>query len=225
MSDDQGRTGQPPIRPYAGTERRRSRPLEAVIADQSIRRYRDPAFDAVAVKVRPGECYVTRCADEMLVTVLGSCVAACIRDPLCGVGGMNHFMLPETFSHGCAATAESLLYGNVAMTRLIDEVLACGGVRARLEVKVFGGAHVLGCALPIGQQNAAFVESYLKGLALPIAAAHLRGERARRVHYFPLTGDVYMLEMRRQEDLVVFRNEEDSCAGLLPATPDPGGKR
>jgi chemotaxis protein CheD len=177
-------------------------------ADQSpARRYRDPRFDAIAVKVFPGEHYVTANADEMLVTILGSCVTACIRDPLAGVGGMNHFMLPEAAGGGWDSTSESMRYGNVAMERLINDILTRGGMRKRLEIKVFGGGNVMKGITNIGHRNAEFVESYLAAENLPIAAHHLRGTLPRRVHYFPITGRVMLLELRRTEEAAVVRSE------------------
>ena len=136
----------------------------------------------------------------MIVTVLGSCIAACIRDPIAQVGGMNHFMLPESDDGAWGAASASLRYGNFAMERLINDILCRGGHRSRLEIKVFGGARMIGNTALIGPQNADFVEAYLKDEGLPIAAAHLRGAHARRVHYFPLTGRVRMLEMPRDRN-------------------------
>jgi chemotaxis protein CheD len=155
--------------------------------------------DIATIKIDPGGHYVTRNNNEMIVTVLGSCVAACIRDPMAQVGGMNHFMLPESDHGNWGAASASLRYGNFAMERLINDILCRGGHRSRLEIKVFGGARMIGSGAQIGPQNADFVESYLRDEGLPIAAAHLRGDHARRVHYFPLTGQVRMLEMPRVE--------------------------
>jgi chemotaxis protein CheD len=172
------------------------------------RRYRDPRFDAIAVKVFPGEHFVTLNPDEMLVTILGSCVTACIRDPLAGVGGMNHFMLPEAMGGGWDEASGSMRYGNVAMERLINDILVCGGIRQRLEIKVFGGGNVMkGATSNIGHRNADFVETYLAAENLPIAAHHLRGNLPRRVHYFPSTGRVMLLELQRTEEEAVVVSE------------------
>jgi chemotaxis protein CheD len=172
------------------------------------RRYRDPRFDAMAVKVFPGEHYVTADVDEMLVTILGSCVTACIRDPLTGIGGMNHFMLPEAAGGGGWDSASaSMRYGNVAMERLINDILARGCTRQRLEIKVFGGGNVMGGTANIGHRNADFVEEYLFAENLPIVASHLRGNLPRRVHYFPATGKVMLLELQRTEQEAVARVE------------------
>lgn len=170
----------------------------------STRRYVDPRFVEVAVKVFPGEHHVTHLDDEMLVTVLGSCVSACIRDPYAGVGGMNHFMLPEagnSANSGWDTVSSSMRYGNVAMERLINDILVRGGRRERLEIKVFGGGNVMAASSNIGHRNADFVEGYLAAEGLPIAAAHLRGILARRIHYFPATGKVMLMELRPNEEL------------------------
>jgi len=177
----------------------------------SVHRYRDSRFNAVAVKVFPGEHYVTN-ADEMLVTVLGSCVAACIRDPVVAVGGMNHFMLPESGggergNSDWGEASSGMRYGNVAMERLINDILLRGGLRQRLEIKVFGGGNVLGGTSNIGHRNADFVETYLAAEHLSIAAAELRGTQARRVHYFPATGRVMVLALRRAEDDAMVERE------------------
>jgi chemotaxis protein CheD len=173
----------------------------------STRRYRDPRFEAIAVKVFPGEHHVTASADEMLVTILGSCVSACIRDPLISVGGMNHFMLPESGGAGWDTASASMRYGNVAMERLINDILARGGARERLEIKVFGGGNVMNGTTNIGHRNADFVENYLLTENLTISAAHLRGNLPRRIHYFPATGKVLLLELRRAEEAAVFDRE------------------
>lgn len=187
----------------------------------AARRYRDPRFDAVAVKVFPGDHYVTADADEMLVTILGSCVTACIRDPLIGVGGMNHFMLPESAGAGWDTASASMRYGNVAMERLINDILKRGGARERLEIKVFGGGNVMNGTTNIGHRNAEFVEQYLAAEGLPIAARHLRGNLPRRVHYFPATGKVMLLELQRSEQEEVVRSE-DTYKHKIEVEPEAG---
>jgi chemotaxis protein CheD len=181
--------------------------LEQIEPGYSTYRYDAPAFDAVAVKVFPGEHYVTSAPNEMPVTVLGSCVAACIRDPLAGIGGMNHFMLPEGQDGRWGNISASMRYGNVAMERLINDILARGGVRRRLEVKVFGGANVMGGTSNIGHRNADFVENYLSAEGIPIAASHLRSNLPCRVHYFPATGRVLLLELRQFRREALLRSE------------------
>jgi len=160
------------------------------------------------IKIGPGEHYVTRQKDEIIVTVLGSCVAACIRDPVAGVGGMNHFMLPESQTGRWGGASANMRYGNLAMEQLINDMLRHGGKRSRLEVKVFGGAKMMANGTAIGHQNADFVEAYLKAERMPIAAQHLRGRHARRVEYEPLSGRVRLLEMRLEQAHVSDREQE-----------------
>jgi chemotaxis protein CheD len=102
-------------------ERRNAAPAIVGHSTATLRRYHDPHFNATAVKLLPGDHYVTGLAEEMIVTVLGSCVAACIRDALAGVGGMNHFMLPESRDGRWGSASANLRYGNFAMETLIND--------------------------------------------------------------------------------------------------------
>jgi len=147
--------------------------------------YFDSKFEAYAVKVLPGE-YIVTGDDVMLVTLLGSCVTACVRDPFSRIGGMNHFMLPDSES-GDGATAR---YGAFAMEILINELLKRGAARNRLEAKVFGGGAVLAAlsSSDVGQRNARFVLNYLGAEKIPILAQDLGDTCPRRVHYFPRDG-------------------------------------
>jgi chemotaxis protein CheD len=154
------------------------------------------------IRINPGGHYVTSGGNEMLVTVLGSCVAACIRDPYLRIGGMNHFMLPQSDNGTWGIASASLRFGNFAMERLINDILLRGGSRQNLEIKVFGGASIIGNGAQIGLRNADFVEAYLREEGLPIVASNLRGAHARRVHYYPFNGLVRMLEMPRAEPSV-----------------------
>ena len=168
--------------------------------------YFDPKFNAHAMKVLPGE-YIVTDRDVMLVTVLGSCVSACIRDPLAGVGGMNHFMLPDLENGGAAN--ESARYGSYAMEMLINEILKRGGARNRLECKVFGGGAVLAgfTVSNVGQRNGRFVLRYLATEGLAVAAQDLYDTCPRRVHYFPLTGRVLVKRLASANDRDVLASE------------------
>lgn len=162
--------------------------------------YRDPKFNCNAIKVLPGEFHVTR-DDALLVTVLGSCVAACIRDPGARVGGMNHFMLPESELPG----PMSARYGSYAMEMLLNELFKLGARRSHLEAKVFGGGNVLRgfTSNLVGARNADFVRQYLAAEKIPIAAEDLGDVCPRKVYYFPRSGRV----MVRRLDAVQGRTE------------------
>jgi chemotaxis protein CheD len=136
------------------------------------------------VQVTQGETYVTADANEVLTTVLGSCIAACIRDPLAGVGGMNHFLL----AHGRAGDANATRYGVNAMEMLINGLLQRGAARARLEAKLFGGASVIAGLSDVGAANAAFAERFLADEGIALVGGDVGGKRARRVQFWPVTG-------------------------------------
>ena len=185
------------------------------------RGYFDPKFDRFAIKVHPGEHYLTAQNDEMLVTVLGSCVSACIRDPGTGFGGMNHFMLPESETGQWGASSAAMRYGNHAMEMLINAVISSGCPRHRLEIKLFGGSNVTGGTSGIGDQNAEFILRYMKNEGLSIAAMDLGGVKPRRIHYFPETGQVKRLFVG-QKDRRNVADVEQSFRRKITDTPVGG---
>lgn len=143
-------------------------------------------------RVLPGEFYVTS-GEEMIITTLGSCVSACIRDPRTKVGGLNHFMLPlsdgernDSWIRQDAGAATR--YGNFAMERLINEILKRGARRSELEVKVVGGGQMYASRNQVGLQNITFVRAYLAAEGLAIVSEDLGDVHPRQVRYFPRTG-------------------------------------
>ena len=136
------------------------------------------------VHVGQGEHYVTDDPHVMLSTILGSCVAMCLRDPGAGIGGMNHFMLPE----GNVGDGAPARYGSYAMELLINDVLKAGGRRDRLEAKLFGGGRMFDGLRDVGRANADFAERFLHDEGIPVVGGSLRGEGGRRVHYWPVSG-------------------------------------
>ena len=185
----------------------------------SGRRFFDTALGAWVVKVFPGEYYVTRKADEVLVTVLGSCVSACIRDPKRGIGGMNHFMLAEGDADGWGGMGNAARYGNFAMEKLINELMKLGCARGELEIKVFGGGNVTDSRNLIGTDNSDFVMRYLENEGLSIAAQDLRGQYPRRIQYFPTTGRVIRRLLTGGESMAVTRDETEYARRLTVSKP------
>lgn len=189
------------------------------------RRWFDPTFKIMAVKVLPGEHYVSTAGQEMIVTVLGSCVAACVWDPRLRIGGMNHFMLPESGADSLVPVNKAMRFGNFAMEQLINDVLGRGGRRESLEIKVFGGGNVLaglsGGGVPIGDRNAQFVRDYLKEEGYRITAEDLGGPHPRRIHFFPRLGKVIRLFLKKDMEHVVL-NREMSYRSRLQATEVEG---
>lgn len=139
------------------------------------------------IHVIQGEHYVTGDPEVVLTTVLGSCVAACLRDPETGIGGMNHFLLPDSDASGGHAQR----FGAHAMELLINEILRLGGGRRTLQAKLFGGGRMFNGLGDVGEANAAFAERFLKDEGIPIVGGSLRGPQARRVQFWPSSGRAF----------------------------------
>ena len=159
-----------------------------------------------------GEYRVSRDPSEVLSTVLGSCVAVCLSDPVAKVGGMNHFLLPAAPGQGDAKT---LRYGAHAMEVLINELLKLGARRRALEAKLFGGANVTDALGPIGKANASFALAYLSDEDIPCIARSLGGTQARRIMFRPATGHVRQL---------IVNGEVPEQAPVLAPARRPSGK-
>lgn len=166
-----------------------------------------PAEKPKIIKIISGECVVTDDPNIMLETILGSCVAACIRDPMLCVGGMNHFLLPSTSQETDQNSGDALRYGAFAMERLINEILKRGGVKSRLEVKLFGGGNVIKSGMMIGDKNAQFVRRFMAAEGLTIAGEDLGDSCPRRVHYYPGTGKVMLRRLQRKDDFDIADTE------------------
>lgn len=169
-------------------------------------RYYDRNFQAEAAKILPGE-YCVSDRGMLLVTVLGSCVAACIRDVDSGIGGMNHFMLPDEGGRDTVGT--SARYGTYAMEVLINHLLKMGARRNRMEAKVFGGGAVLSSlsSSNVGVRNAEFVLDYLKTEKIPVVAKDLLDSYPRKVYYFPDSGRVLVKKLHRVHNDTLFSRE------------------
>ncbi len=172
-----------------------SRISDVSIKDEQL--YWDHRFKRNTIKLLPGDFDVVH-GPEMLVTVLGSCVAACIRDTKSGIGGMNHFLLPtekknknatEWNDYNSAATR----YGDLAMEQLINKIVAMGGKRENFEAKIFGGARMFETSFSdIGAKNIEFVTKYLKIEKIRTLSHDTAGNHARKIYYIPESGEVYL---------------------------------
>jgi len=171
--------------------------------------YYDRIFDRDAAKILPGEYYFT-CKDMLIVTVLGSCVAACIRDRITGIGGMNHFMLPSSGDLDSPVSA-SMRYGTYAMEILINELLKSGARRENLEAKVFGGGNVLAgfTSMNVGERNAQFVRAYLQAENIHMAAEDLNDIHPRKVYFFPRSGKVLVKKLKQLNNNTLVNREQD----------------
>src|SRR5262249_7583153 len=157
-------------------------------------------------RVLPGEYYVTG-NDEMIATTLGSCVAACMRDAEARVGGMNHFLLPEERGASDSDVGLATRYGSYAMESLINDLLKSGARRERLEIKLFGGGHILSCQADVGARNIRFIREFLRVENLRAVAEDLGDSFPRRLAYFPQTGVARVKRLRPLESNLIARAE------------------
>lgn len=185
---------------------------EALPAFCHIARQWNAKFGLCAARILPGEFYVTR-NNEIITTVLGSCVSACIRDPDTGVGGMNHFMLPgdNGRQHGQWGGAGCLVtrYGVAAMETLINEIIKQGSRKNRLELKLFGGGAVLQMEKnKIGQRNIDFIRDFARAEGMAVAAEDLGGPWPRKVKFFPRSGKVMVRRLHSLQVQTVVAQEK-----------------
>ena len=173
-------------------------------------RYFDRHFGLEAAKILPGEYFATD-KNMVLVTVLGSCVTACLRDGRAGVGGMNHFMLPRSEQDPANPISMSARYGTFAMEILINQLQKMGARRETIEAKVFGGGNVLrGFTVnSIGEANANFVTEYLHNEGIKIVAKDLLGVNPRKLYYFPSTGKVLVKKIKELHNHTIVERESE----------------
>lgn len=191
-----------------------------------VNRYLDRDHGIIAAKILPGEYYVTA-ENELITTVLGSCISACVRDKESGVGGMNHFMLPETtelkMQQGSnAMVGNATRYGNFAMEHLINTILTNGGKRKNLEVKVFGGGKIIPTLSDVGKSNISFILDYIDQEGLQLLSQDLGDIYPRKVIYFPKTGKVGMKKIQDLHNDTIAQRERQYSRNIkdLPVEGD-----
>lgn len=174
-----------------------------------------------ANKILPGEYCVTP-HDEIIVTVLGSCVSVCIRDTVLGIGGMNHFMLPSSDGQsgwgGDVDLASSAnRYGNYAMEHMINDLLKNGAKRKNFEVKIIGGGQIIQSNTQIGLRNIEFIRDYLKTEGFRISGEDVGDVYPRKVLYFPTTGKVRVKRLKKFHNDTLLQRERAYQRNLLEA--------
>ena len=184
--------------------------------------YYDRTFDCEAAKILPGEYYYTG-KEMLIVTVLGSCVAACIRDRITGIGGMNHFMLPDSGNEADSPLSASMRYGAYAMEVLINQLLKAGARRENMEAKVFGGGNVLRgfTTINVGERNAQFVRDFLRTENMRIVAEDLNDIHPRKVYFFPRSGKVLVKKLKQLNNYTLVKREQE-YASQLKVSPVSG---
>ncbi len=181
---------------------------------ESINRYLDKHSKKVTAKILPGEYYVTM-ENEVITTVLGSCISACIRCKAFGIGGMNHFMLPMSREDGNDGwmvdgdTSEATRYGNYAMEHMINDILKQGASRNHLEVKLVGGGQILKNMSDVGARNIKFAREYLQIENLELIGEDVGDIYPRKVMYDPMTGKVKVKKLRTLHNETIVKREEE----------------
>jgi chemotaxis protein CheD len=177
--------------------------------------YYDAHFRNDAVKILPGEYFVHQ-EDLLIMTTLGSCIAACLWDRHAKVGGMNHFMLPE---------GDSGRYGSYAMELLINEMMKRGAMRGSLEAKVFGGGQVISgmSTMNVGERNTQFVLDYLKTEHIPVVSKDVLDVYPRKVCFLPASGKAMVKRLASTNDAAALVAQERAAAQrAAPATANGG---
>jgi len=176
----------------------------------------DAFFKNDAVKILPGE-YFVHDQDILIMTTLGSCIAACLWDREAKIGGMNHFMLPE-------GDAGSGRYGSYAMELLINELMKRGATRSTLEAKVFGGGQVIEGmnTMNIGERNTTFVIDYLKTERIPILSKDVLGPYPRKVCFLPASGKAMVKRLASTNADALAAQERAAAQNAVPASTGGG---
>ena len=177
-------------------------------------RFYDSKLRKDRVTVQPGEMYVTR-GDEIIYTILGSCISVCLHDPEAGVAGMNHFMLPKRSDGGAySATAEMGRYGDEAVAQLLKEMLRNSANISRLTAKVFGGAAMISKCCErncVSKENAETAFAFLAEHRIPVYASDTGGACGRRIFFDTYSGNV-LVEPLRERGF-------ESCRVVLTSEP------
>jgi chemotaxis protein CheD len=180
---------------------------------EGINHFWDRHRQMPTAKILPGEYYVTL-HDEMIATVLGSCVSACVRDRVFGIGGMNHFMLPSQGSEDDIIGAATR-YGNYAMEHMINDLLKHGAKRENLELKLTGGGRIIKGMTNIGKRNIDFVLHYIETEGLRVLSRDLGGDLPRKVLYQPRTGKLLVKKLRNMHNNTIITREQNYSESLV----------
>jgi len=193
-----------------GAPKRTTEELPTFPGFERINRYFEASTGYWIAQILPGDFYITQ-DDEIVSTVLGSCVSTCMRDPKRGIGGMNHFMLPEDPGGREGASAR---YGLFAMEQLINAFLTRGVRREALEVKVVGGGRVISGMSDVGRSNVDFVRQFLDAERMPVLVEDVGLEVARRVRYRVKTGQMRVLHLPVSQNTKIAQRESELASRI-----------
>jgi len=186
--------------------------------NSQLNTYWDNRFKRNTVKLLPGDYYACS-GDKMIVTVLGSCISACLYESSLKIGGMNHFMLPVSRKIKADRTAfsaknslvmqdsDAARYGNAAMELLINEIIKRWGRRDKISAKIFGGASVTRSIVDIGQSNIDFVEEYCQLEGIPVMSRDVGGNYPRKLYFIPCTNEAFVKTIRNIHNTTIEKRE------------------
>ena len=167
------------------------------------------------IHVIQGEYQVSDDANVVLSTILGSCIAACLRDPVAGVGGMNHFLLPGDANR--PGGAESARYGVHLLELLINGLLKKGASRDRIEAKIIGGGKTIPGLSNVGEKNAIFAKSFLEDEGIRIVGTNVGGDHGRKLEYWPVSGRARQCILNGSEAEKAVARERKPIVQAAPA--------
>ena len=181
--------------------------------------YYDAHFKSEAVKILPGEYFVYH-EDLLIMTTLGSCIAVCLWDRQAKVGGMNHFMLPDSGGNG----QDSGRYGSYAMELLINELMKLGASRMTMEAKVFGGGAVISGmnTINVGERNTTFVMDYLKTERIPVVSKDVLDIYPRKVCFLPFSGKAMVKRLTPSNPEAILQQERLAAQKVAPVSRGGG---
>jgi chemotaxis protein CheD len=143
----------------------------------------------------PGALFAQK-GEYIVTTILGSCVAVCLWDPVLNIGGINHYMLALWNGEGLPSPK----YGNIAITKLIEKMLGLGSRKENLKAKVFGGGEVLQSSsgiLNVSQRNIELAKKMLEEEKIPILSSDLGGNQGRKLKFNTETGKVLLKKIKK----------------------------
>ncbi|OUR82192.1 chemotaxis protein CheD [Cycloclasticus sp. 46_120_T64] len=189
---------------------------------EDINRYWDTSHGYYSAKILPGQYYVSN-NDELIATVLGSCISVCVTDKVAGIGGMNHFMLPiysreQADSWGSTVISAETRYGNFAMEHMINDVIKHGGVKNRLELKVIGGGRVMDQMTDIGLRNISFVYDYIANERLQLVKEDVGDRYPRKVLFHVKTGKVKVRKLKKVNNSTLLERDSEYLSKLNTQT-------
>jgi len=178
--------------------------------------YFDKDLDAYIISVMAGFYHWSRDPKVAFSTMLGSCVSVCISDQHTGIGGMNHFLLPEAPAQEQGQFSSAQRYGSAAIESLLNSLLSNGACKNDLTIKIFGGGQVInGLSQDIGKRNVDFAKKFFSRESLRITSEDTGGKAGRRIIFFPKTGRVLLRNLKGQEDAEKIASREQKVFDKL----------